>query len=512
MHHSYIYRPTYDQKKRYQKRDCLNQLDLFLMFLPFLWVFVSLSISAVLAQDPNLDVLEETLEVPNMTSFGDQIYEDNAMSAAEMSEKYANMAVADTMKTKFTATVTEVCQAKGCWMRLKMNDGQETMVRFKDYGFFMPMDIAGKEVTVNGLAFVEEMSVEDQKHYAKDGGLALFEDTSVAILEIGFGTGLNCLITLIEAQKRKLSIAYTGVEAYPVTPEELQELNYISELKADAFEPQFQKMHASTWSETLKPNGVLVTYAAKGSVRRAMLAVGFEVERLPGPPGKREMLRAYQKRIVSNITSFVSASAMGIYPNSLSEFYTEEEQKVDDSFLGDVVAAWEKEIDKLDVFNFSLAKIRIGLVMSAEGGALPEMAKPIRFGVGAAFGSGLQWQSWIHRKDLARMFLFVTEHGLEGIYNGVGPNPISNKKLVKEIARVLNRPLFLPNIPKIVMKTILGEMSYLLFASQRVSSKKIEEEGFIFNYPNIGSALEAIYLKEDDSMAANTSGSKEYTA
>lgn len=145
-----------------KKQNIMQRFNILLVFL--------FSISAVLAQDPNLDVLEETLEVPNMTSFGDQIYEDNAMSAAEMSEKYANMAVADTMKTKFTATVTEVCQAKGCWMRLKMNDGQETMVRFKDYGFFMPMDIAGKEVTVNGLAFVEEMSVEDQKHYAKDGG------------------------------------------------------------------------------------------------------------------------------------------------------------------------------------------------------------------------------------------------------------------------------------------------------------------------------------------------------
>lgn len=191
-------------------------------------------------------------------------------------------------------------------------------------------------------------AIQEAYHVFIKSGLALFEDTSVAILEIGFGTGLNCLITLIEAQKRKLSIAYTGVEAYPVTLEELQELNYISELKADAFEPQFQKMHASTWSESitladnfslrkqqkdfmqiddiaafnliyfdafgarvqpelwteiifekmfaaLKPNGVLVTYAAKGSVRRAMLAVGFEVERLPGPPGKREMLRATKK-------------------------------------------------------------------------------------------------------------------------------------------------------------------------------------------------------------------------
>lgn len=224
----------------------------------------------------------------------------------------------------------------------------------------------------------------------------------------------------------------------------------------------------------------------------------------------RTLRTALEKSDSSNIINFVSASAIGIYPNSLSDFYAEDEQKIDDSFLGEVVSAWEKEIDQLEAFNFNLAKIRIGLVMSSKGGALPQMAKPIRYGVGATFGSGLQWQSWIHNKDLARMFLFITEHGLQGVFNGVGPNPVSNAKLVKEIARVLKRPLFLPNIPKIVMKTILGEMSYLLFTSQRVSSKKIEEEGFIFNYPNIGSALEDIYLEEQPSIAVNTSSSKEY--
>lgn len=224
----------------------------------------------------------------------------------------------------------------------------------------------------------------------------------------------------------------------------------------------------------------------------------------------RTLHAALDKIDCSNIRTFVSASAIGIYPNSLSDYYTEEEQRIDDSFLGDVVSVWEKEIDKLEAFNFNLAKIRIGLVMSGEGGALPQMVKPIRYGVGAAFGSGSQWQSWIHRNDLARMFLFVAEYGLQGVFNGVGPNPVSNIKLVKEIARVLNRPLFLPNIPKVVMKTILGEMSYLLFASQRVSSKKIEEEGFIFNYPNIGSTLEDIYKKEQSNMAVNTSEGKEY--
>jgi len=83
---------------------------------------------------------------------------------------YNNMTASDTLQTKFTATVKEVCKAKGCWMKLDMENGEEVMVRFKDYGFFMPTDIEGREVVVNGLAFVEEMSVEDQRHYAKDGG------------------------------------------------------------------------------------------------------------------------------------------------------------------------------------------------------------------------------------------------------------------------------------------------------------------------------------------------------
>jgi len=198
----------------------------------------------------------------------------------------------------------------------------------------------------------------------------------------------------------------------------------------------------------------------------------------------------------SNISTLVSASAIGIYPNSLSNFYTENNEGLDNSFLGNVVEAWEKEVDKFKKFDFKVSKIRIGLVISADGGALPEMAKPIQYFAGAAFGSGEQWQSWIHITDLARQFLYIIENRLEGTYNGVGPNPVNNAKLVKEIAKVLDKPVFMPNVPQFVMKAVLGEMSYLLFASQRVSSKKIEEEGFIFHYQNICSALEFIYLKE----------------
>lgn len=109
-------------------------------------------------------------ENADLASFGEKIDASNALNAQEMTAKYQILAVNDTLQTKFTAKVTDVCQAKGCWMKLALEDGSQTMVRFKDYGFFMPKDIAGKQVIVNGKAFVEEMSVEDQRHYAKDGG------------------------------------------------------------------------------------------------------------------------------------------------------------------------------------------------------------------------------------------------------------------------------------------------------------------------------------------------------
>jgi uncharacterized protein (TIGR01777 family) len=209
-------------------------------------------------------------------------------------------------------------------------------------------------------------------------------------------------------------------------------------------------------------------------------------------------LRNGLDKVDSNtIESFISASAIGIYPDSLSGYYSEEEKAVDNSFLGEVVHAWEKEADTFKNYNFNVAKIRIGLVLSKKGGALPEMSKPIKNYVGAAFGTGDQWQSWIHIRDLSRLFLFVANNKLQGVFNGVAPNPICNNKLVKEIAKQLNKPLVLPNIPQFVMKLVLGEMSYILFASQRVSSKKIEEEGFIFHYQNICKALEAIYFSEN---------------
>lgn len=188
-------------------------------------------------------------------------------------------------------------------------------------------------------------AIQEAMHVFILHGLFCFLDSHkpISILEIGFGTGLNAFITLLESEKSNLHINYTGVEAYPVTQEEVDALNYTEQLKTN--NTLFSKLHQCDWEvlhhitpkfsltkqqkffkeidavaeydliyfdafgarvqpelwtevifelmyKALKPKGVLVTYSAKGSVRRAMQAVGFSVEKLPGPPGKREMLRA----------------------------------------------------------------------------------------------------------------------------------------------------------------------------------------------------------------------------
>ncbi|MBO0329246.1 tRNA (5-methylaminomethyl-2-thiouridine)(34)-methyltransferase MnmD [[Muricauda] lutisoli] len=188
-------------------------------------------------------------------------------------------------------------------------------------------------------------AVQEAYHVFIKHGLRLFQNEKINLLEIGFGTGLNALITFHEAIEQQLQIDYVGVEAFPVSIEEVNQLGYCEQLGFEDLEVSFQKMHSSPWEKTisitpdfsilkqkrdfkqineenlfnlvyfdafgarvqpelwteeiflqmyraLQVNGVLVTYAAKGSVRRAMQAVGFTVERLPGPPGKREMLRA----------------------------------------------------------------------------------------------------------------------------------------------------------------------------------------------------------------------------
>ena len=188
-------------------------------------------------------------------------------------------------------------------------------------------------------------AIQEAQHVFIKNGLSLFENKHVSILEIGFGTGLNAFITLLEAKKMQQTIDYVGVEAYPISAAEVLDMNYVAELDATNESLIFDTIHQSNWEEkvvlnanftltkrkqffeeiedekkfdliyfdafgyrvqpelwsteifrrmfnALKVNGILVTYAARGVVKRSMIEVGFTVEKLAGPPGKREMFRA----------------------------------------------------------------------------------------------------------------------------------------------------------------------------------------------------------------------------
>ncbi|MCB4798924.1 DUF4920 domain-containing protein [Neotamlana laminarinivorans] len=118
------------------------------------------------------ETTKQDSQIPEVTyaSFGKEIIADDAISSKSMAQHYQTMQVGDSINSKMIAKVTDVCQAKGCWMTLNLQGDEEVMVKFKDYGFFVPKDISGKDVIVNGKAFVSEISVEEQQHYAKDAG------------------------------------------------------------------------------------------------------------------------------------------------------------------------------------------------------------------------------------------------------------------------------------------------------------------------------------------------------
>ena len=206
-----------------------------------------------------------------------------------------------------------------------------------------------------------------------------------------------------------------------------------------------------------------------------------------------ELLYNLVKKNPNQVKQFVSASGTAVYPESFDKVYDETTKATEDSFLSNVVKKWEESANRFQVLGLKVCKLRTGIVLSNVGGALPEMMKPIKIGFGAAMGNGRQMQSWIHINDLVDMYCFIIENQLEGVYNAVTPNPVSNQELTTVIAKTLKKPLFLPNIPQFIMKLILGEMSYLLFSSKNLSAQKIIDKGFQFQFSKIKEAIVDLY-------------------
>lgn len=197
----------------------------------------------------------------------------------------------------------------------------------------------------------------------------------------------------------------------------------------------------------------------------------------------------------NEVKHFICASAIGIYPDSRTTVYSEDNTDVDNSFLGKVTEKWEEAASQIERLGITVSKVRTGLVLSGKGGALAEMVKPVKLGLGAAFGDGNQYQSWVHIRDLVCIYYFILTEELGGVYNAVAPYPVSQNTLMKTIAKVLDKPYFMPNIPKFIAELALGEMHILLLSSQNVSARKILDEGFQFKYISLEKALTSALKK-----------------
>lgn len=163
-----------------------------------------------------------------------------------------------------------------------------------------------------------------------------------------------------------------------------------------------------------------------------------------------------------------------------------------EDFLADVCKEWEEETFKARDMGLRSVALRIGIVLGNHDGAMKKILPPFRLGLGGPLGCGKQWMSWIHVRDMARLIVHAVESkNLEGPINAVSPHPVTNREFSKTLGRVLNRPVILP-APAPALKLMLGEMSCLLLASQKVSAGKVLESGFKFQYPRLNTALKAI--------------------
>ena len=195
--------------------------------------------------------------------------------------------------------------------------------------------------------------------------------------------------------------------------------------------------------------------------------------------------------------SIICAGAIGIYPNSLDDVYHENSPLVNENFLQKVTTLWEQKSKEMSDYTKHLSILRIGLVLAKGGGLLSQLTLPVKLFSGTAFASGKQWQSWIHVKDLSRLFFTAVDLSWEGTFNAVAPNPVSQRSLIKLMGNALGRPVFLPNIPAFFMKLLLGKRSILILGSQKVSAKLILSRGFEFQFPFLPQALEDLLAKKE---------------
>lgn len=200
-------------------------------------------------------------------------------------------------------------------------------------------------------------------------------------------------------------------------------------------------------------------------------------------------LSAAFERLQHYPKAYISGAAVGYYGDRGDE-WMDENSAPGEGFLPESCMAWEKAIGEAGRPGLRKVAIRIGIVLSTQGGAMEKILLPFRFRVGTYFGDGSQWYSWIHIDDLCRIFIkAVEDDSMQGTYNGVAPNPATNKELTEAIKEALGNSGLLAPVPAFALRLAMGEMADVVLDSTRVRSGKIEAAGFQFSFPTLEKAL-----------------------
>jgi uncharacterized protein (TIGR01777 family) len=205
------------------------------------------------------------------------------------------------------------------------------------------------------------------------------------------------------------------------------------------------------------------------------------------------LIYGLMRKRANRVRSVISASGIGYYSNRGEELLTEDSQPAHD-FIGTCCIDWENAVDEGKELGLRILKFRTGVVLSKDGGALPQLALPVKLGIGSPLGNGKQWIPWIHPRDVMDMYLLGVAHeDLTGVFNMAAPYPVTNEQLTRAVAKQLHRPLWAPKVPAFILKILMGEMALLALGSTKTSAQKIIDAGFTFTYPDITTALQEIY-------------------
>jgi uncharacterized protein (TIGR01777 family) len=251
---------------------------------------------------------------------------------------------------------------------------------------------------------------------------------------------------------------------------------------------------AGPWASELDGAGAVVNLAGE-SIAGARWSAAHKARILDSRVGATKSLVAAIRRAAAPPPVFVSGSAVGFYGPHGNEVVSEDHQAGDD-FLARVCVQWEHEATRAASDRTRVVLVRTGLVLAADGGALPQMLFPFRLGVGGPVGSGRQYWPWIHRDDWAGLVRWtVATPAVSGPVNATAPNPVTNKAFAQALGRTLHRPAFMP-APAFALRLLLGEMAdALLLSGQRAVPAKAERLGFTFRFAQVDDALGEIFSR-----------------